>query len=108
MYFTAILSAAQMKTTTCVLALFLGICADFSSALLRPQDELTPHCYHFPAKDFGKNNNIKDSHGASPKIILEEGDQAIDFTLLTPEVRAFSELLNPFRAFIMSEKSYIL
>ena len=53
-------------------------------SILRTQDELTQNCYNFPSSDFGKNNNIKSTHGSSPALILNVGDMAIDFTLPKP------------------------
>ena len=39
------------------------------TCLLKPDTELTTHCYHFPAKDYGHTNNVKLLYGASPKGI---------------------------------------
>lgn len=50
-------------------------------ATLRDKSELTFHCYHFPGKDFGKQNNVKLTYGSSPHVLLDAGSQAIDFTL---------------------------
>lgn len=63
---------------------FLVIIIARVKAILRSDNELTVHCYDFPARDFGKANNVKSLHGASPKLILNIGDTAIDFTLATP------------------------
>lgn len=63
---------------------FILISFTQSAAILRPENELSSHCYNFPAKDFGKSNNVRSVYGASPKLILNIGDMAIDFTLPTP------------------------
>lgn len=56
-----------------------------ASGKLLDDSELTSHCYHFPAKDFGKNNNVKDTYGSSPTLILNVDDNAIDFTLTSSD-----------------------
>jgi hypothetical protein len=58
-------------------------------ATLRDKSELTSHCYHFPAKDFGKQNNVKLTYGSSPHVLLEAGSQAIDFVLPDINVSIF-------------------
>jgi hypothetical protein len=65
------------------------------AGVLRSSDELTNHCYHFPAKDYGKDNNVKTTYGSSPQVMVEVGDLAIDFTLPsnTGEMVTLSELL---------------
>lgn len=64
-------------------------------AILRSSDDLTKHCYHFPAMDYGYGNNVKDTYGSSPHVLLAEGDLAIDFTLprITGEDVTLSDLL---------------
>lgn len=49
--------------------------------ILRDSSELSSHCYHFPGKDYSKDNNVKSTYGASPHLMVEAGDLAIDFTL---------------------------
>ena len=39
-------------------------------SILKPESELTTHCYHFPAKDYGRTNNVKLTYGSSPKGII--------------------------------------
>ena len=86
-------SSLSSTTTTKIQLLFLMQLIIISSCLftcvtsiLRPESDLTSHCYHFPAKDFGKDNNVKTTYGKSPKVIVKMGDLAIDFTLQTPQV----------------------
>lgn len=47
--------------------LLLLLFIKYSNSLLKPDSELTTHCYHFPAKDYGHTNNVKLTYGASPK-----------------------------------------
>jgi hypothetical protein len=53
--------------------------------ILRDESELVNNCYDFPSKDFGKSNSIRSEYGTSPKVLLDIGDTAIDFTLKTIE-----------------------
>lgn len=48
---------------------------------LRPESELIHQCYDFPTTDFGRSNNVRLTYGSSPKVLVNVGDQAIDFTL---------------------------
>ena len=48
---------------------------------LRPESELIHQCYDFPSTDFGRSNNVRLTYGSSPKVLINVGDQAIDFTL---------------------------
>lgn len=65
-------------------------------ASLQDESKLTSHCYHFPARDYGKPNNVKQTYGSSPKLILSAGDSAIDFTLLDSDVSNIFLLLRIF------------
>lgn len=38
-----------------------------TTGILKPESELITHCYHFPAKDYGRTNNVKLTYGSSPK-----------------------------------------
>lgn len=69
---------------TVILAILFCACK-ITHAILKSEDELTDHCYSFPVNDFSKKNSIKNTYGSSPKLILNVGDVAIDFTLPTPE-----------------------
>jgi len=75
--------------------IFFGFCIQCAIGILRSSDDLTSHCYHFPSKDFGKDNNVKNTYGSSPKVMVKVGDLAIDFTLPsnTGEMVTLSELL---------------
>jgi hypothetical protein len=65
-----------------LLLLLLVYFSSFSlSSNLRSPDELTSTCYQFPERDFGKANNVRAMYGSSPKLIMNVGDVAIDFTL---------------------------
>lgn len=55
----------MMRIITILLLLLLLI--NYSNSLLKSDSELTTHCYHFPAKDYGHTNNVKLTYGASPK-----------------------------------------
>ena len=48
---------------------------------LRSESELIHQCYDFPTTDFGRSNNVRLTYGSSPKVLINVGDQAIDFTL---------------------------
>lgn len=48
---------------------------------LAPADHLHAECYGVPGKDYGYGNNVKATYGSSPKVLLNVGDQAVDFTL---------------------------
>ena len=48
---------------------------------VRPDTELTHQCYDFPTIDFSRSNNVRLTYGSSPKVLMNVGDQAIDFTL---------------------------
>jgi hypothetical protein len=89
-----------MKREIASILALLNILLGGVNALLRSSDELTPHCYHFPAKDFGKSNCVKDTYGLSPKLMLDVGDQAIDFTLSTPTV-SLSKSSKPLIVFLL-------
>ena len=39
-------------------------------SILKPESELITRCYHFPAKDYGRTNNVKLTYGSSPKGIF--------------------------------------
>ncbi|CAM9847656.1 unnamed protein product [Ectocarpus sp. 6 AP-2014] len=56
--------------------------ADASSAAvnLRPESELTSNCFDFPRNGFDRQRSIKGAFGQSPKLLLETGSGAIDFT----------------------------
>lgn len=70
--------------------------------ILRSSDELTSHCYHFPGKDFGKDNNVKTTYGSSPHVLVNVGDLAIDFTL--PQVDGTLVTLSD----LLKEKAVVL
>jgi hypothetical protein len=52
--------------------------------------DLSSNCYNFPKEDFAFDNNVKLTYGTSPKIQLEVGERAIDFTLCDPNVSHLS------------------
>lgn len=58
----------------------IGLLA-LANADLLPQTELITDCYNFPQESFDTRNNVKNSYGSSPHLMLETGDSAIDFTL---------------------------
>lgn len=94
----------KMPPINCI-CFFILILLSFLSqifSILRNESELTTHCYNFPAKDFGKVNNVKTVHGSSPALILKVGDLAIDFTVPT----SAGELIN--LATLLSEKPVVL
>lgn len=70
-----------------LLLALLGFSEGKKSSKKSSTASLTTHCYHFPGKDFGKGNCVKDEYGSSPHLMLNAGDDAIDFTLKTREVR---------------------
>ena len=51
------------------------------STALRSESALVQSCYNFPAEDFGKANNVRSTYGSSPKVVVNVGDEAIDFEL---------------------------
>jgi hypothetical protein len=57
---------------------------------LRSSDELITSCYEFPEKDFGKANNVRSTYGSSPKLMLDVGDVAVNFTLRS----VYNEVVN--------------
>lgn len=68
-----------MQSAYIILFLFtIILCVN---GILRSSSELTNSCYGVPENDFGRSNNVKDTYGKSPKVILNVGDIAIDFTL---------------------------
>ena len=52
-----------------IVLLLLLFIIRYCNCLLKPESELTTHCYHFPSKDYGHTNNVKLTYGASPKGI---------------------------------------
>lgn len=48
---------------------------------LRPESELTQECLTFPTNNFNRLYSIKGAYDESPHILLQPGDDAIDFTL---------------------------
>ena len=57
-----------------------------ANVILRPAEDLTTQCFDFPNTDFGKSNNVRVTYGSSPKLMMNVGDQAIDFTLTSVQV----------------------
>lgn len=53
---------------------------------LLPETDLQSTCYDFPAQDFSNTNSITGKFGFTPKVILSEKSQAIEFTLTTVDV----------------------
>ena len=69
---------------------------------LRPDNDLIHQCYDFPMTDFGRSNNVRLTYGSSPKVLMNVGDQAIDFTL--PSVTGQSINLEQ----LLSQKAVLL
>ena len=83
------------QVVLCMQLVLVLLAAQSARGILRDSDELTKHCYHFPSKDYGKDNNVKDTYGSSPHVMLNVGDLAIEFTLPsnTGEMVTLSKLL---------------
>lgn len=62
--------------------LMVGLC----HGALRPESELSSSCYDFPAQDFSPVNCIQAKFGTTPKVQLEVGSKAIEFTLSNANV----------------------
>ncbi|CAN0374315.1 unnamed protein product, partial [Hapterophycus canaliculatus] len=43
--------------------------------------ELVTNCFNFPEDAFGYGNSVKSTYGASPHLMRDLGDLAVDFTL---------------------------
>lgn len=48
---------------------------------LRPESELTSNCINFPLHNFNRAMSITGLFGESPHLLLQPGDDAVDFTL---------------------------
>lgn len=64
----------------------IALLISIGAKALRDSSHLVPSCYSFPDTDFSLENCIKCSFGFSPKLLVNEGDEAIDFTLKDSKV----------------------
>lgn len=53
---------------------------------LRPESELSSSCYDFPNQDYSQTNCIENKFGTTPKVQVEPGSKAVEFTLSNAKV----------------------
>lgn len=66
--------------TASILLTFLLVLKS-SRAKLRPESELKSNCFDFPRQNFDRKNSIRGEYGISPHLMMQAGQDAIDFTL---------------------------
>lgn len=64
----------------------LWLCLLWVAKALRSEDNLQSDCYNFPNDDFSNANCITKKYGFTPKVVVVESNEAVDFTLKTPAV----------------------
>lgn len=64
--------------------------AQTAQGVLRSQSELASNCFDFPANNFDQKHSIKGEYGTTPVLMMEEDQDAIDFTLHDPDGNAWN------------------
>lgn len=66
------------------------LCVLLAVVALRSDDNLQTSCYNFPKEDFSNANCITQKYGFTPKVVVVESNEAVDFTLSTPTVNGYT------------------
>lgn len=73
-----------MASIVAVLCLGIALSTSLAGVVrgeLRPESDLTSNCFDFPRHNFDSLNSIMGVYGETPHMMLDTGQDAIDFTL---------------------------